>query len=103
MYSIGNIPSASILISLLGSTSSQGVISIPFNVSTLKEYNKQLNSHANVREYLITFMTNLAITTSHSIQLQSSSLVQLTQATNQLTRKTLVRFYSFIFEHLYFE
>lgn len=35
--------------------------------------------------------TNLAITTSNSIKLQSSSLAQLTKATNQLTRTTLVR------------
>ena len=64
---------------------------MPLNVSALIEYNKQLNSLANVREYLIKFTTNLAITTSNSIKLQSSSLAQLTKATNQLTRTTLVR------------
>jgi len=42
------------------------------------------------------FTTNLAITTSNSIKLQASSLAQLTQATNQLTRSALVRFY-FVF------
>ncbi len=63
---------------------------MPLNVSALIEYNQVLNSQANVREYLIQFTTNLVITTSNSIQLQSSSLVQLTQATNQLTRATLV-------------
>jgi hypothetical protein len=62
------------------------------NVSALIEYNTELNSHANVREYLMTFTTNLAITTVNSIQLQASSLAQLTQSTNQLTRTTLVRF-----------
>jgi hypothetical protein len=39
----------------------------------------------------MTFTKNLAITTSNSIKLQSSSLAQLTKATNQLTRTTLVR------------
>ena len=39
----------------------------------------------------MTFTTNLAITTSNSIQLQSSSLAQITQSTNQLTRTTLVK------------
>jgi hypothetical protein len=63
---------------------------MPLNASALIEFNQALNSHANAREYLIAFTTNLAITTSNSIQLQSSSLAQLTQATNQLTRTTLV-------------
>ena len=61
------------------------------NETALIEFTKELNSHANVRDYLITFTTNLAITTSNSIKLQSSSLAQLTKATNQLTRTTLVR------------
>ncbi len=39
----------------------------------------------------MSFATNLLITTSNSIQLQSSSLAQLTQATNQLTRTALVK------------
>ncbi len=66
------------------------------NQSALDEYNKQLNSIANVRDYLIRFTTNLSITTVNSIQLQASSLAQMTQATNQLTRNTLVRLKSFI-------
>ncbi len=57
----------------------------------MNEYNKELNSQANVRDYLITFITNLAITTSNSIKLQSSSLAEFTQSTNQLTRAALVR------------
>ncbi len=61
------------------------------NVSALNEYNKQINSDANVREYLIAFTKSLAITTSNSIILQSSFLAQLTKATNELTRTTLVR------------
>jgi hypothetical protein len=64
---------------------------MPFNESALLEFNKELNSQANLREYLIEFIINLAITSPDSIKLQSLSLVQLTQPTNQLTRKTLVR------------
>jgi hypothetical protein len=64
---------------------------MPLNQSALIQFNKELNSQANVRDYLMTFTTNLAITTSNSINLQATSLAQLTQATNQLTRTTLVR------------
>ena len=68
-------------------------MSVPLNTSALIEYNKQLNIQANVHDYLMTFTTNLAITTVNSIKLQASTLAQLTQATNQLTRTTLVRFW----------
>ncbi len=61
------------------------------NESALIEYNEELNSQANVRDYLMTFTNNLLITTANSINLQSSSLAQLTQATNQLTRAALVK------------
>ncbi|CAF1463346.1 unnamed protein product, partial [Adineta ricciae] len=40
-------------------------------------------------DYLVTFISELLITTSNSIILQSTSLVQLTQSTNQLTRSLL--------------
>ncbi|CAF1000565.1 unnamed protein product [Adineta steineri] len=83
------IPAATILVSSLGSSSLQQV-SLPLNESALINYNIQLNSLTNVRDYLVTFITNLLITTSNSIILQSSSLVQLTQSTNQLTRNTLL-------------
>jgi hypothetical protein len=66
------------------------------NISALTEFIEQLNSQANIRDYLIPFTTNLAITTSISIKLQALSLAQLTQATNQLTRTTLVRTKSFL-------
>ncbi len=69
---------------------------MPLNKSALNEYNQNLNIYANARDYLITFTKNLAITTVNSIQLQASSLAQMTQATNQLTRNTLVRLKSFI-------
>ncbi|UJR08126.1 hypothetical protein I4U23_012402 [Adineta vaga] len=78
-----------IYVSSLESTSSEKMISTSMNESVLIEYEKELNSQANIRDYLIQFYSNLLITTSNSIILQSSSLVQLTQATNQLTRNTL--------------
>jgi hypothetical protein len=61
------------------------------NASTLAEYNQQLNSYANVLDYLMTYIPNLAITTSDSIKLQASTLAQLTQMTNQLTRAAAVK------------
>ncbi|CAF1181508.1 unnamed protein product [Adineta steineri] len=82
------IPAATILVSSLGSSSLQ-VNSISFNESTLTEYNKILNAQANLRDYLMTFTTDLLITTSNSIKLQSSALAQITQSTNQLTRAAL--------------
>ncbi|CAF4252796.1 unnamed protein product [Adineta steineri] len=83
------ISAVNISVSLLGSQRLQQ-ISIPMNESALINYNIELNSLANVRDYLVTFLTNLLITTSNSIILQSTSLAQLTQATNQLTRNTLM-------------
>ncbi|CAF4263685.1 unnamed protein product [Adineta steineri] len=83
------ISAVNISVSLLGSQRLQQ-ISMPLNESALINYNIELNSLANVRDYLVTFLTNLLITTSNSIILQSSSLAQLTQATNQLTRNTLM-------------
>lgn len=61
------------------------------NASALAEYKKQLNTYANTRDALIGYITNLLITNIESIKLQASSLAQLTQATNQLTRNTLVK------------
>ncbi|UJR17142.1 hypothetical protein I4U23_004038 [Adineta vaga] len=82
------IPWTSISVSSLQSSSSQ-ISTTALNMSALDEYEKEVNCHAQVREYLIQFISNLAITTSNSLKLQSSALVQLTKATNQLTRNTL--------------
>ncbi|CAF1019455.1 unnamed protein product [Adineta ricciae] len=60
-----------------------------FNESALKDYEKNLNSRANARDYLITFLQSILITTINSIKLQSSTLSQITQSTNELTRSTL--------------
>ncbi len=60
------------------------------NASALAEYNKQLNTYANIRNSLIPYMVNLPITTVESIKLQASSLAQFTQTTNQLAGTTSV-------------
>ena len=90
LFFIGGVPAASISVSSLGSEGSPST-SVPLNTSALVEYNKQLNSQAGIRDFLVPFTANLMITTSNSIILQASALVQLTQATNQLTRTTTVR------------
>jgi hypothetical protein len=63
-----------------------------WNQSAFDEYNQNLNINANARDYLIPFTKKLAISTANSIKLQASLLAQMTEATNQLTRNTLVRF-----------
>ena len=82
------VPLTSISISSLGSQRLPQVMK--FNQSGLIEFNKEINSQADLREYLIQFTTKLSIISSNSLKLQSLSLVQLTNATNQLTRTTLV-------------
>jgi hypothetical protein len=54
------------------------------------ELKKQVNQHANVREYLMMFINNLLIITSDDVKLQASVLAKLTETTNQLTRKASV-------------
>ncbi|CAF4256679.1 unnamed protein product, partial [Adineta steineri] len=65
---------------------SNGIPAVDISVSALGSQSLQ----QQIFEIIVTFITNLLITTSNSIILQSSSLVQLTQATNQLTRNTLM-------------
>jgi len=60
------------------------------NTSTLTKFKQYLNDYANTRDYLIEYLVNLPITTLENIELQSSVLVQLTNAINQLTRTTCV-------------
>lgn len=86
-----DIPAASISISSLNNDNHfSQQYSSNMNSSALNEYKKQLNSYANIRDILIPYLTNLSITNSLSIQLQSSSLAQLTQTSNQLTRTSCV-------------
>ena len=49
-----------------------------------------MNTNANARDYLVQFTQRQLISTANSIQLQSASLVHLTQAINQLTRTSTV-------------
>jgi len=81
------IPLSTISISSL--TTQNQPTNSSFNQSALTEFEKELNSQSSTREYLISFTRNLQITTSNSIKLQSSSLVQLTKSTNQLTRTAI--------------
>ena len=60
------------------------------NASALAALMRQLNSDAVVRDYLVTFTSDLAVTTANSVKMQASSLSQLTRNTNQLTRFTSV-------------
>ena len=62
----------------------------PINESAWIAYTKDLNSQANIRDYLINFLLDLPVTDANRIQLQSSVLVQLTKATNQLTRTATI-------------
>ena len=71
-----------------GSTPSQ--TSTMSNTSAFAQYKQQLNSYAEMREYLLTFSSKFSITTPNSVNLQASALTQLTQATNQLTRTSSV-------------
>src|SRR4051812_16808602 len=59
---------------------------MPVNESALLEYTRDLNTQANIRDYMMNYVSNLAITTVNSIKLQSASLIQMTGSTNQLTR-----------------
>ncbi|UJR11342.1 hypothetical protein I4U23_015523 [Adineta vaga] len=83
------IPAVTIYISSFDTRSFQQ-LSMSWNQSAFVEYQKELNSHATIRDYLITFMKRFLITTSNSIKLQASSLAQLTKATNELTRVALI-------------
>ncbi|CAF3980867.1 unnamed protein product, partial [Adineta steineri] len=82
------ISATTISVSSLGESQTSQTTIVSVNNSATIEYNSQLNSYANVRDYLITFTSNLLITTSDSIKLQASSLARFTEATNQLTQKT---------------
>ena len=54
------------------------------------KYTKQLNIFANLRAYLMSFTSHLAIAGPSSIQLQANTLVQWTQLTHHLSRQALV-------------
>ncbi|CAF4464255.1 unnamed protein product [Rotaria socialis] len=81
------MPAASIFISPLGGQKIEGS-SESANESTIKEYMRLLNDHASTREFLMESVTNTNSSEWGHLLLQASSLARLTQATNQLTRKT---------------
>ncbi|CAF3684254.1 unnamed protein product [Adineta steineri] len=95
LYYIGDlffsdgIPATSISISSLESQYSQGNFT-SLNDSALIAYKKELNSLANVRDQLIKYMVDLQVFDSNSLKLQSLSLAQLSESTNQLTRTVLM-------------
>ena len=85
-HSLDGIPLTSIAVSPLGSSIFE---TKSVNKTHMNQYRTEINSQANAREYLISSMIDLPITTINSIKLQASSLTQLTHATNQLTRYVL--------------
>ena len=85
----GGVPFASISVSSLASATYPQT-STPMNASALAEFNRKQNLYAGVRDYLIASVVNLTIATPNSIRLQASSLSQLSQSTNQLTRASAV-------------
>ena len=61
------------------------------NQSAMEEFNEQMNLQAELRENLSEFTTNVRSMTIESIKLQLSTLIQLTETTNQLTRQTFLK------------
>ncbi len=88
-FCLDGIPSVDISITSLNNE----IINMVRNLSddaVVKESYEQLNQHANAREYLMILVNNLSIYTLNDVKFQGSILAKLTQAGNQLTRKTLV-------------
>ncbi|CAF1116536.1 unnamed protein product [Adineta ricciae] len=81
------IPFVNIAVSPLNSKHFEQIIFASYN---LDEYTKNLNFQSNLRETFIQFNYNLTIEYILSLHLQSSTLVHLTQSTNQLTQTTLL-------------
>ena len=69
------------------------------NQSAMKEFNEQMNFQVEFRENLSECIRNIRSMTIESMKLQLSTLIQLTETTNQLTRQTLVnlKIFSLIF------
>ena len=88
---VGGIPAASVSISSLDSPWVTSNVSSSFNASALEEFESDLNRQANVGEHLIQYLIALPVNSWNTIQIQSKSLIELTQSTNQLSRSLLVR------------
>jgi len=64
-------------------------VNIRNNQSTRLEFIKEINRLADLRESFIKLIPEMTVVSVSSLKLQSLSLVQLTDATNQLTRTSL--------------
>ena len=60
------------------------------NESVVNEWKKQLNLHSSIREILVDRLMMFPVSSVKKMTLQASTLSQLTQTNNQLTRLTLV-------------
>jgi len=60
------------------------------NESARAEYKQQLNEHARLRDYLLSFAKNFTFIDADSIKLQASTLAQSTAITSELSRNTSV-------------
>ena len=61
------------------------------NESVTNEWKKQLNLHSSIREILVDRLMTFPVSSVKKMKLQASTLSQLTQTNNQLTRTTLVK------------
>lgn len=87
---LDGVPSAQISVSSL-TNRSRSKSSMKINASALKKFQTNLNSHAKLRDFLVTFIKNLSINDAMSLNLQASALTQLTESTDQLTRDASVK------------
>jgi hypothetical protein len=58
------------------------------------EYERNVNSQANLREYLVERFDHMLISSVNTIKIQATSLAELTRSSNQLSRAALVRSFS---------
>ena len=86
---VDGIPRATISFPSLTDPISSSTVNV-INRTALEEFIREQNHFSLIREHLMQCIMNLSIGTAKSIHLQSSSLVQLTQTTNELTRTSCV-------------
>jgi phosphatidylserine/phosphatidylglycerophosphate/cardiolipin synthase-like enzyme len=92
--SLGMASPASLFVSALGAPL---VASHPIHntnsTAMVNAYQHQIDQQAILREYLIDAIEQLPITSTNIMKMQASSLAQLTESTNELTRNSLVRLF----------
>jgi hypothetical protein len=86
----GNQNTIGQLITSLSQQFNQITKTLLVNSSTFSKYKQELKIYANIRQYLMMVITNLTITTIDSMNLQASTLAQLTESSNQLTHSAAV-------------